>query len=94
MPTPAEQYETFMKSEETKLARPRCGTCKNSVVTQIIAKHLDALASGKTAVTLSHVHKYLLLDQGAPTSYSAICHHVNLCLRRNVATGEPHGQEA
>lgn len=94
MPTPAEQYEEFLKAEEKKPARKRCSTCKNTTVANLIILHLDALASGKTAVTLSHVHKHLLLDHGAPTSYSAICHHVNLCLRRNVTTGEPHGQKA
>lgn len=94
MPTPAEQYETFMKSEEKKSIRPYCSVCKNTVVADLIVMHLDALAAGKTAISLSHLHKHLLVKHGSPVANSTICDHVNLCLRRNVSTGEPHGEEA
>jgi hypothetical protein len=85
----AETYKKFMASGK-QISRSRCASCGNKTVADLIVCHLDALQREETSVSLSHLHRYLLVEHGAPKSFTAICNHVNHCLRRNPRTGEPH----
>ena len=86
--TPEQKLQEFLEKEEAKKQLQSCVVCANETVREIVSLHLDKLQRGDTTITLSHLHKNLLVELGGPKSYEVVKRHVRKCLKRDVRTGE------
>lgn len=86
--------EKFLAEAEAKQRLVSCQTCANEAVRQVVTAFLDKLQLGTTSITLSHLHKHMLVpDLKGPRSYESLKRHVKQCLERDVRTGQPLSRE-
>jgi len=81
-------HSDWLSTEEEKVRRKQCSICSNDELKDIVDAHLDALAEGRTKISLKHMYdNFLMVRFPVLPAYPTIRAHCRKCLRRNALTG-------
>lgn len=82
-------HNKWLASEEEKVRKKQCSTCSNEELKEIVDAHLDALAEGRTKITLRYVYDNLLTVKFKTLpAYATVRSHCRRCLKRDALTGK------